>query len=60
MSNLDQIQQDIEQIRADLNGMIVRNGSLSHPEVTKLSARLDDLIVSHARLRADQSKTRLL
>jgi hypothetical protein len=59
MNNLEQIQQDIEQARTVLHRMVgAVNGNISHPEVAELSARLDELILSHTRLRADQLKKR--
>jgi hypothetical protein len=59
MSDLHRIQEDIELTRAALNRMVgARDGNIHHCDVTELSARLDKLIVFHARLAADQDKKR--
>ncbi|MDR3591129.1 MAG: aspartyl-phosphate phosphatase Spo0E family protein [Negativicutes bacterium] len=59
MSSLNQIVQDIEQIRSALNQMVgARNGDINHPDVTALSARLDQLIVSHEKTMSGRDKKR--
>ena len=51
MDNLAAIQQEIEQVRKVLNGLVAaKKGDTSHPEVASLSAKLDQLIVRYAQL----------
>jgi len=57
MSEMVQIQQEIERMRRCLNDLVgFRKYNLADPDVTNISKYLDCLIVNYQRLKADSEQ----
>lgn len=56
MSLIENLQAEIESLRNELYRLVGEKGSFADPEVENLSRKLDELIVKHDQLKAEQEK----
>lgn len=56
MSLIENLQTEIESLRNELYRLVGEKGSFADPEVETLSRKLDELIVKHDQLKAEQEK----
>lgn len=59
MDSLAEIQLSIEKLRKELHELVeAKKGNLADPEVTRLSQKLDELIVRHDYQKAAEAEKR--